>query len=73
MYPKEMMRSEPHLISIFKWKMKKKNTLETLDMLGMEDNTKSVNGTKVKENRASRRSTRANATVEEGPREGSCY
>lgn len=40
-------------------------------MLEMGENTRSVNGTKVKQKRASRTSTIANATAEEGPRVGS--
>lgn len=70
-YQKEMMRSEAHLISTFKWKMKEENALETEDRLEMEENTKRINGTKTKEKRASRASVIPNFTEEEGPRVGS--
>lgn len=43
-----MMRSEARLISTLKWKMRDEKALETEDRLEMEENAKSVNGTRQK-------------------------
>ena len=61
-YQKGTMGSGAHLISICQWEVKEGNVMQMEELSEMEKNTKSINNTKVEEEKFSRISMTSNST-----------